>query len=77
MKGVGRANPDGSLGASQASHPRHTGSIEVARKPYTCSQCHIEPDVPAWDVYEESKHGNIFSSKYHEWDFNFRALGYR
>jgi len=69
-EGVGRANPDGSLGACTACHPRHGFSIEVARKPYTCSQCHIEPDVPAWNVYEESKHGNIYSSKHHDWDFN-------
>jgi hydroxylamine dehydrogenase len=68
--GVGRENPDNSLGACTACHPRHGFSIEVARKPYTCSQCHIEPDVPAWNVYEESKHGNIYSSKHHEWDFN-------
>jgi hydroxylamine dehydrogenase len=69
-EGVGRANPDGSLGACTACHPRHGFSIEVARKPYTCSQCHEEPDVPAWDIYEESKHGNIYSSKYHDWNFN-------
>jgi len=69
-QGVGRENPDGSLGACTACHPRHGFSIEVARKPYTCAQCHLEPDVPAWNVYKESKHGNIFFSKYHEWNFN-------
>ncbi len=69
-QGVGRENPDGSLGACTACHPRHGFMIEVARKPYTCSQCHEEPDVPAWDVYEESKHGNIYSSKGSTWDFN-------
>jgi len=68
-QGVGRWNPDGSLGACTACHPRHGFLIEVARKPYTCSQCHLEPDVPAWNVYKESKHGNIFFSKYHEWSF--------
>jgi hypothetical protein len=26
--------------------------------------------VPAWNVYRESKHGNVYSSKYHEWSFN-------
>ena len=26
--------------------------------------------MPAWDVYEESKHGNIYSSKGNTWDFN-------
>jgi hydroxylamine dehydrogenase len=69
-QGVGRENPDGSLGACTACHPRHGFSIEVARKPYSCAQCHLEPDVPAWNVYKESKHGNIFSSKYQEWSFD-------
>ncbi len=61
-QGVGRINPDGSKGACTACHPRHSFSIEVAREPYTCGQCHLEPDVPAYNVYKESKHGNIFTS---------------
>ena len=69
-QGVGRINPDGSMGACTACHPRHQFSIEVARKPYTCSQCHLEPDVPAWNVYKESKHGNIYFSNYSKWNFN-------
>jgi len=68
-QGVGRINPDGSRGACTACHPRHGFLIEVARKPYTCSQCHLEPDVPAWNIYKESKHGNIYSSKGNTWDF--------
>jgi len=58
--GVGRVNPDGSKGACTACHPRHSFSIEVARSPYTCGQCHLDPDVPAFNVWKESKHGNIF-----------------
>lgn len=69
-QGVGRVNPDGSLGACTACHARHEFSIEVARKPFTCSQCHIGQDVPAFAVYEESKHGNIFHSKEKEWNWN-------
>ncbi len=68
-QGIGRVNPDGSSGTCSACHARHGFLIEVARKPYTCSQCHHEPDVPAWDVYEESKHGNIYASKGYTWDF--------
>jgi hydroxylamine dehydrogenase len=64
-QGVGRANPDGSLGACTACHARHRFSIAVARQPFTCVQCHLEPDVPAWDVYRESKHGNLFLSDPH------------
>ncbi len=69
-QGVGRINPDGSFGSCTSCHPRHSFSIEIARKPYTCGQCHLEPDVPAWNVYKESKHGNIYFSKYHEWNFD-------
>ncbi len=68
-QGVGRENPDGSRGACTACHPRHSFSIEIARKPYTCGQCHLEPDVPAYNVYKESKHGNIYESKHREWNF--------
>jgi hypothetical protein len=68
-QGVGRINPDGSFGACTACHPRHSFSIEIARKPYTCGQCHLEPDVPAYNVYKESKHGNIFSSMGAKMDF--------
>jgi len=68
-QGVGRINPDGSLGTCAACHARHGFLIEVARKPYTCSQCHHEPDVPAWNIYEESKHGNIYASKGKDWNF--------
>jgi hydroxylamine dehydrogenase len=69
-QGVGRVNPDGSRGSCSACHARHAFSIGMARKPYTCSQCHLEPDVPAWNVYEESKHGDILFSKYQEWNFD-------
>jgi hypothetical protein len=69
-QGVGRENPDGSIGSCTPCHARHAFSIEVARKPYTCMQCHAEPDVPAWQVYKVSKHGNIFSSKHQDWNFN-------
>lgn len=67
--GVGRINPDGSKGACTSCHSRHAFSIKMARKPYTCSQCHLEPDVPAWNVYDESKHGDILFSHHDEWDF--------
>lgn len=69
-QGVGRINPDGSAGACTACHTRHQFSIEVARKPYTCSQCHKGPDVPAYPVYMVSKHGNIYDSLEAKWDFD-------
>jgi len=68
-QGVGRINLDGSLGSCSACHTRHAFSIEMARKPYTCKECHIGPDVPAFKVYSASKHGNIFSAMGEKWDF--------
>ncbi len=69
-QGVGRSNPDDSLGCCTSCHTRHQFSIKMARKPYTCSQCHKGPDVPAYKAYSVSKHGNIFSSMEKEWDFS-------
>ncbi len=70
--GVGRINPDGSIGSCSSCHPRHSFSILVARKPYTCAQCHKGPDVPAYKVYMVSKHGNIYYSQGYKW--NFKAV---
>ena len=69
-QGVGRLNPDGSRGSCTACHPRHSFSIAIARKPYTCLQCHLNPDVPGWEVYRESKHGNIFLSTGAAWNWD-------
>ncbi len=68
-QGVGRENPDGSIGSCSACHPRHSFSIKIARQPETCGQCHLDPDVPAYNVYKESKHGNIYDAYKSEWNF--------
>jgi len=68
-QGVGRVNPDGSKGSCAACHTRHRFSIEMARKPHTCSECHKGPDVPAYKVYMVSKHGNIYSALGEAWDY--------
>jgi len=67
--GVGRVNPDGTVGSCSPCHARHQYSIEVARKPYTCGQCHKGPDVPAYKVYSASVHGNIQKSIDKNWNF--------
>ncbi len=69
-QGVGRVNLDGSLGSCSACHTRHAFSIEMARKPYTCMECHVGPDVPAYKVYAASKHGNIFAAMHTSWNFS-------
>jgi hydroxylamine dehydrogenase len=69
-QGVGRINPDGSKGSCSACHTRHQFSIEMARKPHTCSECHQGPDVPAHKVYMVSKHGNTYSALGRSWDYS-------
>ncbi len=60
--GIGRFNPDGSVGSCAACHTRHAFSIEQARKPETCGQCHMGPDHPQMEIFEESKHGNLVAA---------------
>jgi hypothetical protein len=69
-QGVGRINPDNSMGSCSACHPRHSFSMAAARKPSTCKQCHIGPDVPSFKVYDASKHGNIYSAQGSKWNFD-------
>jgi hypothetical protein len=58
--GIGRINPDGSLGACSTCHTRHLFSVVVAREPDSCGNCHLGPDHPQKEIYEESKHGIAF-----------------
>jgi hypothetical protein len=62
---VGRPNADGTLGTCTACHTRHTASVEVARLPTTCGQCHMGPDHSQIEIYEESKHGVLFEAQRH------------
>ena len=60
--GMGRINPDGSIGACTACHQRHAFSAEQARRPENCGKCHLGPDHPQKEIYEESKHGIAFAA---------------
>jgi hypothetical protein len=60
---VGRPNADGTIGTCTACHTRHTASVEVARLPTTCGQCHMGPDHSQLEIYEESKHGVLFQAQ--------------
>lgn len=55
--GIGRVNPDGSLGTCAACHGRHSFSSAQARMPENCGKCHLGPDHPQIEIYNESKHG--------------------
>ncbi len=64
--GIGRINPDGSEGSCAACHSRHTFSAAQARYPDTCGKCHMGPDHPQKEIYEESKHGIAFFANQHK-----------
>ena len=58
--GVGRLNLDGTRGSCAACHSRHSFKRSVARSPENCGKCHMGPDHPQKEIYDESKHGIAF-----------------
>ncbi|MES9979443.1 MAG: multiheme c-type cytochrome [Candidatus Thiodiazotropha sp. 6PLUC6] len=60
--GIGRINPDGSLGSCSACHGRHSFSKAQARDPSACTWCHTGPESPDDEVYRSSKHGMLYEA---------------
>jgi formate-dependent nitrite reductase cytochrome c552 subunit len=58
--GMGRLNLDGSQGSCHACHSRHSFEAKIARSPENCGKCHMGPDHPQIEIYNESKHGIAF-----------------
>jgi predicted heme/steroid binding protein len=67
--GVGRKNPDKTLGSCSSCHTRHKFSVVEARKPEACDQCHLGPDHPQIEIYNESKHGTIYHAEGDSWNW--------
>jgi len=67
---IGLPRPDGSVGQCQECHLRHEFSLEQARKPETCNACHIGPDHPQWEIYQESPHGIAYMTQGHLWNWD-------
>ncbi|HZZ84702.1 MAG TPA: multiheme c-type cytochrome [Anaeromyxobacteraceae bacterium] len=61
--GIGRINLDGSLGSCTACHSRHDFSPRRARQPENCGKCHLGPDHPQKEIFEESKHGIAYRDR--------------
>ncbi len=68
--GVGRINPDGSIGSCAPCHTPHQFSIEEARKPETCGKCHLGPDHPQIEIYENSHHGGRYEADGENWNWH-------
>ncbi len=61
--GMGRINPDGAWGSCSACHARHAFSKAQARQPEACGKCHLGPDHPQIEIWEESKHGVLYRAR--------------
>jgi hydroxylamine dehydrogenase len=70
---IGIPAADGSVGRCQKCHIRHEFSLEQARKPETCNNCHIGPDHPQWEIYQESAHGILYATMGSTWNWNAEA----
>lgn len=66
---IGRPAMDGSVGECQQCHLRHEFSLEQARKPETCNFCHIGPDHPQFEIYQESPHGISYATGGDTWNW--------
>lgn len=66
---IGKPAQDGSVGDCTKCHLRHEFSLEQARKPETCNACHIGPDHPQWEIYQESPHGIAYMTGGHTWNW--------
>ncbi len=67
---VGKPAADGSVGQCQKCHLRHEFSLEQASKPETCNNCHIGPDYPQLEIYQESAHGIAYATMGDTWNWD-------
>jgi len=67
---VGKPAEDMSVGQCSKCHLRHEFSLEQARKPETCNQCHIGPDHPQYEIYTESPHGIAYMTMGDDWNWD-------
>jgi formate-dependent nitrite reductase cytochrome c552 subunit len=65
--GIGNVYPDDDVGNCVVCHTRHSFSIAEARRPEACASCHLGPDHPDIEIYEASKHGQVYHSDGENW----------
>jgi len=68
--GIGNVYPDGGVGNCASCHFRHQFSIAQARKPSSCATCHLGPDHPNIEVYDNSVHGALFAAHGDKWNWD-------
>jgi hypothetical protein len=71
--GIGRINLDGSRGSCTACHSRHDFSPRRARQPESCGKCHLGPDHPQMEIFQESKHGIAYRDRQQQENLDARS----
>ena len=61
---IGKRFPDGSVGKCNFCHVGHAFSAAQAREPAACSTCHVGPDHPQMEAYDDSKHGIAYAANH-------------
>ena len=70
---IGQKNQDGSVGDCTKCHLRHTFDVAQARQPENCGQCHLGPDHPQIEIYNESAHGAYYQANKDKFNLNAPA----
>jgi len=67
VSGMGTIYPNGEVGNCVVCHTRHSFDIAEARKPEACASCHLGPDHPDIEIYQNTKHGQIYDTEGETW----------
>jgi hydroxylamine dehydrogenase len=60
---VGARSYDGNRGKCNVCHSGHSFSSQEARRPEACAMCHTGPDHPHMEMWQNSKHGQLFANE--------------
>lgn len=60
---VGKRAVDGARGKCNTCHSGHSFSSEEARRPEACATCHTGPDHPHMEIWQNSKHGQLYANE--------------
>jgi cytochrome c5 len=70
---IGKPAQDQSVGQCWKCHLRHEFNLKQVRKPETCNACHIGPDHPQWEIFQESPHGIAYATKGDTYNWNAKT----
>lgn len=68
--GIGNVYADGAIGNCASCHTYHKFSVKEARKPAACTTCHLGPDHPDKEIFENSRHGQIYATEGADYNYD-------